>query len=114
MDRNTEKFVGYCLLILGLFIIIFSAYQVYIVFVGIANPPRVMNFEDITMQLPNIQGKVEIFASDILNKIGNLILWYLVMFFMVSCGHKIANLGIFLLRQIKVSVKAKEDISQDS
>jgi len=43
-----------------------------------------------------------------LSKTVNIGLWLMLMFFVASGGDKIANLGIKMIRGIKVEVKVKE------
>lgn len=111
MDAKTDKIIGYVLLGVGVLLIIIAAHNVYTVFTGVSAPPEVLRFGSIMMNLPNNQGSAELVTGEVLNKFGNLMLWYIFMFFIVTVGNKIATLGITLVREIKVTVKAKDGIT---
>ncbi|MDD5347120.1 MAG: hypothetical protein PHT59_00750 [Candidatus Omnitrophica bacterium] len=111
MDAKTDKIIGYALLGVGLVLIVIAAHNVYSVFTGVSAPPEVLRFGNIMMVLPNNQGTAELVTGEVLNKFGNLMLWYIFMFFLVTAGNKIAGLGITLAREIKVTVKSKDGIT---
>ncbi len=50
---NTEKTVGYSLLLVGIVAIIFSVVSIYLVFTGKKQAPQVFNFESPSFSLPS-------------------------------------------------------------
>jgi hypothetical protein len=99
-----EKIVGYVLLAIGVILIFFSIYQMMNVFTGASPPPSLFSFSDI--YFPGAEGRNTLMISGKeLNKLAAMAFWYLLMFFIMWAGGKIASLGVNLIREIKVEVK---------
>ncbi|MGB9660226.1 MAG: hypothetical protein ACPLY9_06935 [Nitrososphaerales archaeon] len=103
MESKYEKVVGYILLIVGVVMILISVYFMFNVFTGTTTPPRLFNFPDIYI---TVSGEPTlILHGEEMNKIFAMIFWYLLMFFIMMAGGKIASLGINLIREIRVEIK---------
>ncbi|MCP8307777.1 MAG: hypothetical protein H3Z52_02710 [archaeon] len=94
MELKHDKVIGYILLAVGVVMIFLSVYFMFSVFSGATAPPRLFNFPDISMA-----------PGEEINKILDMGFWYLLMFFIMIAGGKIASLGVSLIREIKVEVK---------
>ena len=133
---NTEKIIGYVLLVVGIGIIISSAFSVYQVFTGQKTPPQVVSFEAPSITLPGqqafeielpegmelpegvslpktsaSQGKpqeLKILPDEMINQISNMSLHFLLMGFLVSVGAKIASIGTKMAKEIKVVIKEEK------
>jgi hypothetical protein len=109
---GSEKVIGYVLLVIGLLAIFYSAFSVYAVFTGIMKPFDLFSFDAIkidigkfVIQAPSDQNLTQdIVPSEVLNKPMNYIAHLLLMGFLASIGLKIANIGTYLLRPIKIKV----------
>ncbi|MEM3436974.1 MAG: hypothetical protein QXP55_00360 [Nitrososphaerales archaeon] len=104
MESKYEKVIGYIFLALGVIMILISVYFMFIVFTGAINPPRLFNFHDIYINTSEGE-KVLIFSSEEISKLLSMLFWFLLMFFIMMAGGKIASLGINLIKEIKVEVK---------
>jgi hypothetical protein len=106
---KSEKVLGYFLLAAGLVLIIFSLRAAYGVLSATAFPAQIFKINSIVLSVPAQAGNpsvsVELLSGETASKFADLTLWYMLMFFFVSGGAKIAALGIQLLKEIKVSVK---------
>ena len=121
-NRNINKIVGYLLLVIGLSIIVYSAVNVFNVFMGKTQPYDLFSFSSIGLDLSNMTGqtlpqganpKQDIIDKDLLNQPINLIAHLMLMGFLSTVGFKIAQIGTMLVREIKVKViGAKENIKQ--
>jgi hypothetical protein len=96
---ESEKTIGYALLMIGLGIIFFSIFSSFSIFNG-KTPPRIFNIQQstkpITMngqELPSM----ELIPSEYLNQSGNLTFFMLFMFFLVSAGGKISSIGVSMV-----------------
>jgi len=75
---------------------------------GATAPLRLFNFPDIyiTIALPEGGSQNVLLApAEEINKILAMLSWYLLMFFIMIAGGKIASLGISLIREINVELK---------
>jgi len=111
MDIKTEGIIGYGLLGVGLIFIFLAAYNVYTVFTGVSAPPEVFNLESISLNANNNAGgtnSVELVSGKTASKFMDMSVWYILMFFMVQAGGKIASLGIQMVKEIKVVLKNKD------
>ena len=99
-----EKIVGYVLLAIGVILIFFSIYQMMNVFTGASPPPSLFSFSDIYFPGPEGRNTLMISGKE-LNKLAAMAFWYLLMFFIMWAGGKIASLGVNLIREIRVEVK---------
>jgi len=108
----TEKTIGYALLVIGLVAIFYSAFNVYAVFTGITKPFILFNFGAIKIDLgkfiiqsPSDQNlSQDIVPAELLNSPMNYIAHILLMGFIASTGLKIASIGTYLIRPIKIKV----------
>ena len=106
MKWKDEKILGYVLLAIGVIVIFFSIYQMLIVFTGGSPPPKLFNFSDI--YAPVAQGQSMLLMSgQELSKLVAMGFWYMLMFFIMYAGGKIASLGVNLIREIRVEIKAR-------
>ena len=104
MKWKDEKIVGYVLLAIGVIVIFFSIYQMWVVFTGGSPAPKLFNFSDVS--IPGAQGQnVILMSGQELSNLADLAFWYILMFFIVWAGGKIASLGVDLLREIRVEIK---------
>ena len=104
MKWKDEKIVGYVLLAIGVIVIFFSISQMMVVFTGGSPPPKLFNFSDIS--IPAEQGQnILLMSGQELSKLAAMVFWYMLMFFIMWGGGKIASLGVNLLREIRVEIK---------
>jgi len=76
----------------------------WVVFTGGSPPPKLFNFSDVS--IPGAQGQnVILMSGQELSNLADLAFWYILMFFIVWAGGKIASLGVDLLREIRVEIK---------
>ena len=100
---DSEKTIGYALLMIGLGIIFFAIFSAFSIFNG-KMPPQIFNIQQstkpITMngqELPSM----ELIPTDYLNQSGNLTFFMLFMFFLVSAGGKVSSIGVSMLHTKK-------------
>ena len=121
----TEKVLGYILLTIGLIIITFTAWNVWQVFAGKAEPVQVFNFEGISIDpskfapqvnLPEgMEGLVsqrtptsqpiEFITPEYLNDTANLFAHVMLMGFIANIGGRFASIGTQLMRPIEVKLR---------
>ena len=108
----SEKIVGYTLLCCGIAIILVSAFNVYFVFTGQAQPVHLFNFPAISLDMSKSLGVVlpaskptELVPADMLNQTSNVFAHLFLMGFIASIGEKLASLGVQLVRPIVVKLK---------
>jgi peptidoglycan biosynthesis protein MviN/MurJ (putative lipid II flippase) len=99
-----EKTVGYILLTIGIIFIFFSIYEMMNVFTGASPPPSLFNFSDIYFPGPEGSSVLMISGRE-MNKLVAMTFWYILMFFIMFAGGKIASLGVNLIREIRVEIK---------
>lgn len=111
-----EKSIGYILLAAGLMVMFFALGFVVLMFTGKMNPIGVLHIPSPTFNtasfmpqipgIPKAEGQdVQLIPTDAFNKILNLGLNVFFMGFIMSFGFKLADLGIKLLRPIKIETK---------
>ena len=100
-----EKIVGYILLAIGIAMIFFSVYEMVRVFTGASPPPNLFNFSDISIQMSEQAEETLLVSGEELNKLAAMVFWYMLMFFIMWSGGKIASLGVNMIREITVEVK---------
>ena len=105
LKMKDGKIVGYVLLAIGTAMIFVSVYQMVQVFTGASPPPNLFNFSDISFSMPEQTEKTLLISGEELNKLAAMAFWYMLMFFIMWSGGKIASLGVNLIREIKVEVK---------
>lgn len=107
-----EKRIGYLLLCFGIGFILFAAMNMWGVFSGKKPPPKILNIENVTLNIPIQKGEpprpITIKLDPQVNKIGNMFLWSLLMLFMAGAGSKLGNLGIKLAKSADKAVKKSE------
>ena len=116
----SEKIVGYILIILGIGVIIYSAFDVYLVFTGKKTAITPFKLAGVSLDLGGFVGgaeqqqelktsgatlKSELLAPEVLNQPLNLTAHLLLAGFMASIGYKLSSLGVMLVRPIKVNLK---------
>ena len=128
MSLNSDKALGYVLLLGGLIIIVVSTYSGYRVLTGKSDPVRIFDVEAPTINLGG-QGNLElpegfqlpegfslpqsssagtsikIFPDEVFNRLLNSGFYFLAMSFVASSGAKIASIGVQLVKEIKVNVR---------
>lgn len=108
-----EKQIGYALLGIGITVMFLSAVIVLLTFTGIIKPVSLFNIPAPTLNtgsfmpqipgLPKSQGTdIEIFPTESFNLLLNISVMFFLMTFLMSFGFKLADLGVKLLRPIKV------------
>lgn len=108
MKFKDEKVVGYILLAVGVAMIFLSVYLMFNVFTGASAAPSLFNFSDISFSIPQPEGTsetVQIISGQDMNRMVAMGFWYLLMFFVLYAGGKIASLGVNLIREIRAEVK---------
>jgi hypothetical protein len=105
LKMKDEKIVGYILLAIGIAMIFLSVYLMVQVFTGASLPPNLFNFSDIHLTMPGETESSLLISGEELNKLVAMVFWYLLMFFIMYAGGKIASLGVNLIREVKVEVK---------
>jgi hypothetical protein len=131
---STERIVGYLLLGLGIMVMVFAAMQIITVYTNKATPIEFFTskpiiaqqkpaqnaqipetseemltlFQNNPMDLLNVGGSVptpQLIDPDMLNNVLNMAVYFLIMHFLLGLGFKIANLGVQLVRPIKIEVR---------
>ena len=121
----SEKVIGYILLVVGILVIVYTAFDVYQVFTKQKDPVKLFSFPGISLDAsqfmpqnlpPELQAqlgsqkpqKVEMMSGDVLSQPLNYSATLFLMGFIGSIGYKLASLGIMMIRPIVVKLKAKE------
>ena len=134
---QSEKLTGYTLLAVGVLTIIYAAFSVYQVFTKRVDPINLFNFPAISIDTSQIISSqisqdslppelaqmlaksatqqasasakpTEILSADMINQTSNVFAHLFLMGFVASIGHKLAGLGVMLLRPVEVKVRTKE------
>jgi hypothetical protein len=104
---ETNKIIGYVLLLVGVLLIVGPLWQTFNIFTGQATPPQVfmrppslkvnnnVGALDIPGQVQN--ALIKILPVDFINNTLNLITWLLLMWILIYGGGKIAEIGVKLL-----------------
>lgn len=104
---ETNKIIGYVLLIIGVLLIALPLWQTYNIFTGKSMPsqvfsrPAVLQINEHVSAL-DIQGQVQnalikILPIDFIDNTLNLMTWLLLMWILIYSGGKIAEIGVKLL-----------------
>ncbi len=108
----SEKVTGYLLLFLGLFVIGYSALNIYQVFTKKIAPVQLFTLKGVTIDLSQYQQPpLEILPATSINELSNLSAHYFLISFVVGVGFRISTLGIQLLRPIEVKLRATDQKS---
>lgn len=110
-----NKTVGYVLIFVGILIIIYSAWNVYNVFTGHGQPYDLFSLKSVSVDLGKVTGQTgnanlnqELIGSDVFNKPLNYTAYVILMGFLSTVGFRIATLGVYLARTLKVNVKQEK------
>lgn len=109
-ERNT----GYTLLSVGIAVMVITVLIIILTFIGILKPIGLFNITapsfNTASLAPSIPGlpapagqEIKIIPTDAFNKMLNLGVEFLLMTFILSFGYKIADLGVKLIRPIKIT-----------
>ncbi len=105
---NTEKTIGYILLIIGLMLIILPLWQTYGIFTGKVvpmevfksqkiNPPN-QNNNPLDLQQQLQTALLKVLPIDLFNNTLNLGSWLILMWILIFGGGQIAGIGIKLIK----------------
>ena len=105
---DTNKIIGYFLLLAGLLLIIIPLWHTYDIFTGKATPPLVF-VRPVSLKVNenvsalDIQGQVQnalikIMPIDFIDNTLNLSAWLLLAWILIYGGGKIADIGIKLIK----------------
>lgn len=108
---DTNKIIGYVLLVVGILIIILPLWQTYNVFTGQSVPAQIFAMPtplkvDSNVNPTDVQGQIQnalikIFPVSSINNTLNLVSWMLLIFIFIYGGGKIAGIGVKLLNGSK-------------
>lgn len=126
----SEKIFGWVLLAIGLVIIVVSTLSAYRMLTGAVQPPKVLDVPAPVIKLPqasqpsvslpegielppgvNINqqqsnpAEVKLLPDDVFSRLLNTSLFYLAMMFVATSGLKFSDIGVKLIKDIKVDVK---------
>ena len=104
---ETNKIIGYVLLLIGLLLIALPLWQTYNIFTGKAMPSQVF-MRPIALKVNNnvsaldVQGQIQnslikIIPVDFIDNTLNLSTWLLLMWILIYGGGKIAEIGVKLI-----------------
>lgn len=112
----SEKNLGYSLLGVGIVIMVAVLLFVIFLFTGVVKPYKMIDIVAPSFNtanlIPSVPGlpkptgeKIEVIPTATLNHMANLGIQFFLMTFIMSFGFKIADLGVKLLRPIKIEAK---------
>jgi len=99
-----EKLIGYVLLIIGVVLLLFAVAEMSAVYTGAASPPGLINLSDVSWPTQD-GGVATLMQGDQISQLPNLFFWFLLMVFVLLAGGKIAQIGVSMLKDVKVEVK---------
>lgn len=129
---TSEKVLGYLLLAGGLLIIAVATFSALRVLGGKTKAPGVFEFEAPTIKLPQVgsnlslpegvelpQGfslsqdqttpsEMKVLSDEAFNALLDLGIFYMAMMFLASTGLKVCEIGIKLVKDIKVTIKEEK------
>ena len=104
---ETNKIIGYILLIIGVLLIAGPLWQTYNIFTGKAQPAQIFMkavplTENSNVSATDIQGQIQnalikVLPVDSINNTLNLSIWMLLMWILIYGGGKIADIGVKLI-----------------
>ncbi|MGE5042320.1 MAG: hypothetical protein ACM3IJ_05470 [Candidatus Levyibacteriota bacterium] len=111
-----EKGLGYILLTAGLVVMVICVGIIILMFTGNMKPFPVLNIPSPTFNtasfMPEIPGipkaagqEIQLIPTDAFNKVLNLGLSVFFLGFVMSFGFRVADLGVKLIRPIKIEAK---------
>ena len=105
---DTNKIIGYILLLVGILLITLPLYQTYHIFIGKSLPAQVFKTQKIEVpsQTNNpfdIQAQVQkgvmaVLPVELINNTLNLFSWIILLWILMFGGGQLANLGIKLIK----------------
>jgi len=112
-----NKIIGYILLSAGLFLILFSVYQSYVIYTGKTSAPLVFQVplaqeissttgQNATQQIQNqidqsVQKQInQILPPATITKILNLAVWSFLAFVLIFAGGTISGIGVKLIKVV--------------
>lgn len=109
-----EKNLGYVLLCAGLFFMILAVAVIVLTLMNKISPITVFNIPAPTINtssfmpaipgLPKSEGAdISVLPTDAFNKILNIGAEFMLMYFILSFGFKLSDLGVKMLRPIKIT-----------
>jgi hypothetical protein len=116
----SEKVTGYTLLFLGILVMGFSVFSIYMVFTAKTMPIDLFDLPGISLDLGKMAGselppgtqtqslKTELVEADVINAPLNLMAHILFMGFILNAGYKLATLGVQFVRPINVKMRVNE------
>jgi hypothetical protein len=108
---ETNKIIGYVLLLIGILLITLPLWQTYNIFTGKSAPAQVFT-RPVTLQVDekasplDIQKQMQnafinILPIDLINNTLNLISWLALMWILIYGGGKIADIGVKMIKEVK-------------
>ena len=104
---ETNKIIGYVLLLAGVLLIVMPLWQTYNIFTGKAMPAQVFMRPVALTVNPNVSGLdipgqiqnalIRVIPIDFIDNTLNLTTWLLLMWILIYGGGKIAEIGVKLL-----------------
>lgn len=130
------KIGGTILIVCGVGFIVAATFFTYRVFSGVQNPPQVFQLQSPEISLPSAStyqlqlpeglelpegfslptaeknpvesSKLKLVPDELINGIANMSIYLLLMGFITSSGAKIANIGVKMVKDIKVEIKEEK------
>lgn len=103
-----DKLVGYVLLIVGLIVIFLGIVLAYSAFTGGSSRLSIFHWDNQKVKVSSGDNEPPQYLDipgDQISKTVNIMLWLTLMFFLVWAGAQVANLGVKIIRSIKVEIK---------
>lgn len=104
---NTNKIIGYVLLIAGVLLIVFLLWQTYNIFTGKSLPAQIFLKPIVAQENPqvgayDIQGQIQnalikIIPINYIDNSLNLAVWLILVWVLIYGGSKIAEIGVKLI-----------------
>lgn len=100
-------------MVLGLILLLFSIFEMMNVYFGNAPPPKLFEFQDITLSSGQNGIGASIVSGAQLSQVANLFFWFVLMGFILFAGGKIASLGVNMIKDIQVQVRERVSVPQE-
>jgi hypothetical protein len=105
---KNDKTVGYILLIVGLIVIFLAIILAYSAFTSGSSRLSIFHWDNQNIKVNSGDNEPPQYLNvpgDQIAKTVNILLWLALMFFLVWAGAQIANMGVKIIRSIKVEIK---------
>jgi hypothetical protein len=105
---KNDKLVGYALLVVGLIVIFLAIIWAYGAFTSGSSRLSIFHWDNQNIKITsndNEQPQYLNIPGDQISRTVNILLWLTLMFFLVWAGAQIANMGVKIIRSIKVQIK---------